>query len=224
MLSSTQPTPTTPRKANQIPEIAALYVERDGVYFDLPGVDPWDVSRDAREYDGPDPVIAHPPCARWGRYWGGAPLTWPRLKLGDDDGCFKAALEAVKCFGGVLEHPEASHAWRAFELNIPPKSGGWIAADWQGGWTCCVEQGHYGHRARKATWLYVHGFAPESLKWGKSEAKIRLESGFHSAEERRGAIKTAACPRLSKRELAATPIVFRDLLITLARQASHNGP
>lgn len=32
--------------------IAALYVERDGVYYDLPNVDPWDAERDARLYRG----------------------------------------------------------------------------------------------------------------------------------------------------------------------------
>ena len=202
-------------------KIAALFVERDGVYFDLQHVDPWDERRDARQYDGPWPVVAHPPCARWGRYWGGAPLTWPRLKLGDDKGCFKAALEAVRRFGGVLEHPEGSHAWRAFELHLPPKNGGWVVADWQGGWTCCVEQGHYGHLARKATWLYAHGFAPPSLQWGKSVARIKLEDGYHSAEERRRAIKTGACQRLSKRQRAATPLAFRDLLLSLASQCQR---
>ena len=29
--------------------IAALFVETDGCYFGLPGVDPWDVARDARD-------------------------------------------------------------------------------------------------------------------------------------------------------------------------------
>lgn len=197
--------------------IAALYIARGGVYWDLPGVDPWDRERDARLYDGPWPVVAHPPCERWGRYWGGSPTTRPRLKLGDDGGCFEAALSAVRRFGGVLEHPEGSHAWRWYELNIPPKSGGWIVADWQGGWTCCVEQGHYGHDARKATWLYVNGFVPWPLRWGKSEAKIKFEDSFHSAEERRRAIRTGACQRLSARQRSATPEPFRDLLLSLAR-------
>jgi hypothetical protein len=61
----------------------------------------------------------------------------------------------VRAFGGVLEHPEASHAWRRFGLLPPPRNGGWVAAGDMIGWTCCVEQGHYGHRARKATWLYA---------------------------------------------------------------------
>lgn len=41
--------------------IAALYVQTGGCYFGLPNVDPWDVHRDARKYDGPWPVVAHPP-------------------------------------------------------------------------------------------------------------------------------------------------------------------
>ena len=36
--------------------IAALYVETNGCYFNLPGVDPWDITRDARTYAGPHPV------------------------------------------------------------------------------------------------------------------------------------------------------------------------
>ena len=102
--------------------IAALYVETDGTYFGLPGIDPWDEKRDARLYAGPWPVVAHPPCQRWGRFWGGYPMQQPRLKLGDDNGCFAAALGSVRAFGGVLEHPEASHAWAAHGLNKPPKT------------------------------------------------------------------------------------------------------
>jgi hypothetical protein len=56
--------------------IAALFVETNGCYFNLPGVDPWDINRDARKYAGPHPVVAHPPCQRWGRYCGQPELIW----------------------------------------------------------------------------------------------------------------------------------------------------
>ena len=198
--------------------IAALFVETDGCYFGLPGVDPWDRERDARRYQGPHPVVAHPPCERWGRYWGGAPAQMPRLTQGDDGGCFAAALHAVRIFGGVLEHPEGSHAWRWFQLTTPPRGGGWVKADWLGGWTCCVEQGYYGHRARKATWLYATQVDLPSLRWGSAPGDfVRLKDGFHSKEERARAIKTGACQRLSKRQRAATPDEFRDVLLSIAR-------
>lgn len=54
-------------------QIAALFVATGGCYFGLPGIDPWDKARDARLYAGPWPVVAHPPCERWGRYWSGGP-------------------------------------------------------------------------------------------------------------------------------------------------------
>jgi hypothetical protein len=203
--------------------IAALFVATDGCYFGLPGVDPWDKPRDARKYAGPHPVVAHPPCERWGRYWSGGPSARVRRLLGDDDGCFMAAIEAVRRYGGVLEHPEASHAWTAAGLNKPPRDGGWIPADFVGGWTCCVEQGHYGHRARKATWLYAHGVNLPELNWGSCGIKMRLDEGFHSKEERARAVKTGACQRLSKKQRIATPEEFRDLLLSIASQSQSKG-
>src|SRR3546814_6498917 len=90
--------------------VAALFVEAGWAYFGLPGVDPWDETRDARRYAGPWPVVAHPPCQRWGRYWNGGPSARVKCKLGDDNGCFGAALAAVRRWGGVLEHPEGSRS------------------------------------------------------------------------------------------------------------------
>jgi hypothetical protein len=172
--------------------VAALFVLPDGPYASMPDVDLWPESRDARLYDGPHPVVAHPPCERWGRYWFGGPSARVRRKMGDDGGCFTSALASVRRWGGVLEHPEASHAWDAHGLASPPRWGGWIADLW-GGWTCCVEQGHYGHPARKATWLYYVGREPPpDLVWGRSAAQVRLDAGFHSAEERRVAKAAAA--------------------------------
>jgi hypothetical protein len=207
--------------------VAALYVETGGCYFGLPGVEPWDEKRDARLYDGPHPVVAHPPCQRWGRYWFGGPSAKVRMALGDDGGCFAAALAAVRNFGGVLEHPEGSHAWRHFHLNIPPRNGTWVVADWDGGWTCCVEQGAYGHQARKATWLYANGVELPSLDWGKAPGEfLRMEDSYHSAEERRLARQSGRHAerqrrsRLSDRARAATPHEFRELLLSIARTAS----
>jgi hypothetical protein len=127
-------------------------------------------------------------------------------------------LASVRKYGGVLEHPEASHAWKAHGLTTPPKKGGWIEADDQGGWTCCVEQGHYGHRARKATWLYAHGIKLPDLKWGKAEGKDRLDEGFHSAKERQLS-KAKPRQRLTPKECEATPLKFAKLLVAMARTA-----
>lgn len=157
--------------------IAALFVDRRGPYWGRQDVDAWDIERDARKYAGPYPVVAHPPCERWGRYWSGGPSAKVRRSKGDDNGCFSAALTAVREWGGVIEHPEASHAFRQFGLTIPPKKGGWVRSDVYvrgNAWTCCVEQGHYGHKSRKATWLYlVTDGDPPSLTWGAAEG-IRL--------------------------------------------------
>lgn len=194
--------------------IAALFVEKNGVYSGIPGVDIWDKERDARGYCGRWPVVAHPPCERWGRYWNGGPSAKVKREKGDDGGCFASALGSVRMHCGVLEHPEGSAAWPQYGLTPPPKGGGWVMADFQGGWTCCVDQGFYGHPAAKATWLYVFGAPRPALKWGRCGKRLNLEG--LSYEARRRAIKTGICQRLSKRQRASTPIPFRDLLLSIA--------
>ena len=201
--------------------IAALYVRADGPYAGRDDVDAWPEERDARTYAGPWPVVAHPPCARWGRYWFGGPSATVRRELGDDGGCFAAALASVRRWGGVLEHPEASHAWARHGLNAPPRFGGWVSAGLGGGWTCCVEQGAYGHPARKATWLYAVGADLVTLAWRSTADHVRMDDGYHSAEERRRAIRTGACQRLSHRQRELTPPAFADVLLDLARSVSR---
>lgn len=148
-----------------------------------------------------------------------------RRVLGDDGGCFRAALLSVCRFGGVLEHPEASHAFATFGLRKPSRSGGWefdAHIDFSmGAWVCCVEQGHYGHPARKATWLYYVGrHHPSALIWGPSVGR-RLDEGFHSKAERDAARASGRAPikRLSTRENLLTPPAFSELLISLARNS-----
>jgi hypothetical protein len=137
--------------------------------------------------------------------------------LGDDGGCFKHALETVRRFGGVIEHPKGSRAWKYFGLKEPPSSGGWIWADAYGQ-TCCVEQKNYGHYARKPTWLYVVGVPdlPE-LEWGESEAvlcpKTVARMGLKRAK-RLGEVGAKGGGKDSAIRIS-TPIPFRDLLINI---------
>ncbi len=206
-------------------KVAALFVANPGCYIGLPDVDPWDVTRDARLYAGPHPVVAHPPCERWGRYWGGGPMLHgtPRQKvLGDDGGCFASALASLRRWGGVLEHPEASHAFAAHGLTKPRWREGWVPSARPGEWTCCVAQGVYGHLARKLTWLLWSGDGrPPELDWSTPTMQIKLEDSFHSREERARLRKTGICQRLSHRQRAATPLAFRDVLLDLARRSSR---
>ena len=196
-------------------KIAALFVAPNGCYSNHPHIDPWDIDRDARKYRGPHRVIAHPPCERWGRYWFGGPSSKIRFEKGADNGCFKAALAAVRKYGGVLEHPEGSAAWEAFGITKPPRAGGWIVADRHGGFTCCVEQGNYGHRARKMTWLYSVGLKTPDLIWGKSHPKESVNSAIQIVKPGRRASRTGICQRMSKNQRIATPIPFRNMLIDL---------
>lgn len=205
--------------------IAALYVETDGSYFGLPGIDAWDQVRDARLYRGPHPVVAHPPCQRWGKMWFGQPLTvklkGTRKLLGDDDGCFPRALWAVRTYGGVLEHPWQSHAWPYFGLTVPDRRGGWVKADNFGGWTCCVEQRPYGHHARKPTMLYAVGCDLPELAWGKTEAQLDpavvARMGLKRAK-RLGEVGAKGGGTDSTGRIY-TPPAFRDLLISIASTA-----
>lgn len=199
--------------------VSALYIEPEGIYAGVPGIDAWDEARDARRYAGPHPVVAHPPCQRWGRFWHGSTRKPHQFKLGDDGGCFEAALTAVRQYGGVLEHPADSHAWAFYGLNAPPRSGGWIAADFEGGWTCCVSQGHYGHMAGKRTWLYANGVKLPELKWGPCEQRlhpIALERHGYTKARRIGMMAMVGGKDKTKIR-NATPAEFRDLLIAMAR-------
>lgn len=206
--------------------VAALFVERDGIYSGLPHVDAWDRERDARNYAGPYPVVAHPPCKRWGRFFHGSTRKPHQYRLGADEGTFAAALWAVRTFGGVLEHPADSRAWEWFGLRMPPRSGGWITADRLGGVTCYVEQGFYGHLARKPTWLYAAGIGtlPE-LRWGCGEQRLHpvalAKHGY--AKARRIGMMAMVGGKDKERIRDATPIEFRDLLIRVAQSKDRDG-
>lgn len=196
-------------------KIAALFVETAGRYFGIPNIDPWDVERDARKYDGDFPVVAHPPCflwvnlaaVNWKRYQRERPAWYPG---GTDGGCFSAALAAVRRCGGVLEHPAGTWAWAAFGLQRPaPDSRGWSRSpNNPNEWVCEVWQSAYGHLARKRTWLlYVGSNPPLDLDWTRATGTHQI--GWFDRNR----------PTLSKKEASRTPQAFADALIALAEHA-----
>jgi hypothetical protein len=189
-------------------KVAALFVQPDGCYSELPFVDMWDEQRDARKYPGDLPVIAHPPCQLWGNLayvnytrWGGE-----HNKPGNDNGCFESALDSVRKYGGVLEHPAESRAFWKY-LKEPTSSGWQLTID--GDWVCEVWQSAYGHQANKRTWLcYVGDNPPHPMRWDKPVGTHQI------SRDQRGKEKNK--PRLIGKAASATPIEFRDELISLA--------
>lgn len=178
-------------------------------------VDLWDEARDARKYAGPHPVVAHPPCSRWCRLAGLVEARWGH-KRGEDGGCFASALGSVRRWGGVLEHPAYSDAFAAHGLPAPSRGGPWQRTTC-GGWVVHVEQGRYGHAAKKATWLYAHGVEPlpiDTRATPDTDSTALVSWCGNKVSDR-----LKGRPRVGKRAASATPPAFRDLLLSIARSA-----
>lgn len=208
--------------SSQLQMVAALYVETDGTYFGLEGVDPWDEQRDARRYAGPWPVVAHPPCERWCQL---APLIQSlhaerlgdKYKIGNDGGTFRAALAAVRRWGGVLEHPAYSIAWRTYDLPVPGRYG-WTRSLTDDGYTTEISQSAYGHLARKRTWLYYVGDDPPTLRWFEGKTTAQVSAFSVKSAQARGLVL------LANGKSNPTPQSFRDELLDMARSAQRPDP
>lgn len=190
-----------------ISDVAVLYVDSLGPYPKL--VEHWyDEARDARTYAGPWPVVAHPPCGPWG--------CLKHLWKGGGKDLAPAAVDQVRRFGGVLEHPANSKLWEF--CNLPPPG---YLPDQFGGSAVGLNQVDYGHCARKPTWIYVVGVDLRAIRriprkepthWiGGSRGSGRDRNGHQ-----RGLIPTGikACSAQQRRR---TPVAFAEWLIALAQ-------
>lgn len=197
--------------------IQALFVDtsKHGIYPRLLGAENcWGEDRDARSYAGTEPVVAHPPCQLWTNMAHVNYKRYPKEKNrpGNDGAMFAHALNCVRAYGGVLEHPANSHAWDEYRLNRPDTANpGWILSSWKREWregdyaVCQVSQATYGHKAQKLTWLLYSGKRPPfPLNWKVTEGTHQC--GWFDR------IK----PTLGKREASATPEQFANVLILLA--------
>ena len=190
--------------------VAALYIDAKGIYPKLPGVECWDESRDARKYDGPHPVVAHPPCGPWG------PMV--RWSSGAGKDCGPIAVEQVRKFGGVLEQPAGSKLWSECALPRPFTEGDGH------GFSLSVEQVSWGHVCRKPTWLYLVGV-------GRSLAVAGIQTGGEPTRSVNGRRSKSAqakhpnwkeqLPRATDGQRRLTPPDFAEYLVRLARAAGE---
>lgn len=183
-------------------DIAVLFARADSYYKALSGVDVWDAERDARNWPGGSPLVAHPPCRAWGRL---RQFAKPRE---DEKMLAVMAVMAVRREGGVLEHPAESSLWVEQMLPRPGR-----APDQFGGWTMTFDQFHFGHRAEKSTWLYIVGCHPDDLP----PMPRREGSPTHCVRP------TKSYPRLpsiTKAEREHTPPALAEWLVALARKCS----
>jgi hypothetical protein len=193
--------------------IAALYVDPRGPYVTMPDVDAWTEERDARMYAGPHAVVAHPPCGPCG--------PWGKLRhmcTKQDASCALFAVESVRAWGGVLEHPVGSKLWAIAGLPMPD-----APADAWGGYSIEVAQVEWGHVARKRTLLYLVGVPREALEAPPYPGQTpthwvsggRAKPGRHASQ----CAKAAGVKICSSQQARRTPPEFAAYLVRLANAA-----
>lgn len=205
--------------------IAALYIDPRGPYPKMGGVQPYALGdkpllpgfggTDAREYHGALPVVAHPPCGPWGKL--------SHLYEGAERDCGPRAVEQVREFGGVLEHPADSKLWDQCGLPMPGESGGRMRADGspdKHGFTIEVTQCEWGHPARKRTWLYLVGVPRSALEAPPFPGR----EPTHWCAGRRGMARASAnvpagIKVCSAQQRRRTPTLFAEYLVRLAQSA-----
>jgi len=185
--------------------VAVLFARSDSIYKTLTGCDVWDIERNALNWPGGSPVVTHPPCRAWGRL-----RHFARPRDGERELALWA-VEQVRRWGGVLEHPVASMLWPTAKL---PKPG---ERDQFNGWTMGVSQWWWGHRADKPTLLYVCGVEPRDVP----PSPFKIGEASHVIQSRK---RSGYRPHVSKPEREHTPVAFARWLVELARRTNqgHN--
>jgi hypothetical protein len=199
--------------------VAVLFINKDhSPYPHIEGLDVYDINRDARTWPGGCPVVAHPPCRAWGAYsYSAKNAKWRP----DEPGLAVWAVDQVRRWGGVLEHPRGSRLWK--NLGLPGPLDG---IDKYGGLTLQVNQSWWGHRASKSTWLYICGLAsclPNLPPRPYPEPTHLIQCANRRKDGTR--VKKGDpdwMPSLPKKERELTPPLFAEWLVELAKRCKPN--
>ena len=119
------------------------------------------------------------------------------------------AIAQIRKYGGVLEHPQGSKLWPEMGLPDPGKR------DEFDGWTLPIHQHWWGHRAQKATKLYIVGCDPQDIP----TVPYRMDEPTHVIGDV-GRAGKGNRPEVSKAEREHTPHDFAVWLVELARRCT----
>jgi hypothetical protein len=185
--------------------VSILFTRQDSIYKTL-GVDCWDIDRNALNWPGGNPVVCHPPCRAWGQL-----SQFAKPREGERE-LAVWAIEQVRKYGGVLEHPRASRLWKELCLPLGKET------DEYGGYSLCVNQSWWGHKAQKKTLLYIVGCNRNELP--EMPIKLDLVQFIVASSVRKGHPKYK--PEISKKEREATPVDFAKWLIAVAERCKKH--
>ena len=184
--------PIAVESSRKLPTIAVLYCRERSVYANFPGVDLWPASRDATLYEGPSPIVAHPPCGPWGSLKA-------QCRHQNPDHARKA-IRSLALYGGVLEHP-----WKSTLFQ----DSGWNPRHAEvslfGPLMLLLDQFDFGHLIRKRTWLAIY---PPLTPLPPLPTKRRSKP-------------IRAYSSLSQKQRETTPPDFAAWLLEIARNAGR---
>lgn len=183
--------------------ISVLFARADSVYKTFPDCDVWDIERDALNWPGGNPIIAHPPCRAWGKL-----RHFARPRAGEKELAIWA-VEQIRVWGGILEHPASSLLWSEMNLPLPGQR------DQFGGFSVWISQWWFGHRADKPTLLYIVGIEPADLP----PIPFKLGEATHVIQSRK---RKNHRPHVTKAEREHTPLQLAEWLKASAEKIAEN--
>jgi len=182
-------------------KITVLFVRKDSIYKELE-TDCWDIEKDARKWTGGEAAIYHPPCRAWGQL---SHFAKPRA---DEKELAIWSIKQIRKYGGVLEHPRTSRLWDEMKL---PKGN---EIDEYGGFTLCIDQFWFGHKAKKNTLLYICGISKKEVP----DYPLKFEPVMHTVDRPRG---NYGKKQITKKEREATPKLLAEWLIKLVKKIEN---
>lgn len=193
--------------------VAALFVRADSIYKRMPGVDPWDIDRNAMDFPMACPVVAHPPCRLWGA------LRQFSTALASEKALAPWAVEVVRKCGGVLEHPITSRLWHLPGMppcQVDPLSWNRRYMDAFGGWYLDIDQFDFGHLAAKRTRFYICGIERRFvvIPWSTGAKPNHVVTNGYDI--RKGDQRWRK--EITKSDRERTPPMLAQWLINLARK------
>lgn len=192
--------------------ITVLCVRKDSIYKKL-GCDCYDRERDMNTWSGGNGIIAHPPCAQWGRFKGQATMNAEEKQLAI------TCADLVRKNGGIIEHPAVSalFGYPSSETVLPMPG---LKDEW-GGYSICINQSWFGHRALKKTLLYIVGCEEKNLPpIPYSLDAIQATIGW--PVKKNGARRFNGKRPLSKGEHDKTPIDLARWLMRVTEPCGEN--